>query len=85
MTGVRSQQRRGEKFLSWLVGFIPRWGARHIHAWETTDRSIIAESRKGKRDKIFVRGDYQQCVRCPEGRIVPEKRQLYVVGCLKEI
>lgn len=60
---------------------IPKRCTKLLHVWQTIDPNVVAEGQKGTRAKIFVRGAYQECRKCHEGRFVPTSRELSVVGC----
>lgn len=60
---------------------VPKRCTKLLHVWVTIDPDVVAEGQKGEREKIYVRGAYQECSKCHEGRLVPTYRELSVVGC----
>lgn len=53
----------------------------HLHDYQTIHKNIQAEYTKGKREKFFAKGNYQQCSYCFKGRFIPYNRILNVVYC----
>lgn len=53
----------------------------HIHRWSTIAKDIIAEYRKGAREKIYSKGNYERCEKCQVARFVPGSPYLYTVEC----
>lgn len=56
----------------------------HKHFWESLDKGIVAEwEKRPGGETFFAAGDFELCKFCPEGRFVPRKENLRVVGCEK--
>ncbi len=56
----------------------------HVHIWETIDRAVVGEFKKGQRENVFVEGDYQECSGCSLGRFVPYPDGFEIVECQKQ-
>lgn len=73
----------GGTFLGRMVQAFSKGSSGCLHNWILQDRSVTAEKTKGKRDKVFVEGDYEECPKCLEGRFVPQNKNLRIVKCRK--
>lgn len=52
----------------------------HIHSFRTVVERTLGEYNKGRREKVVVRGDYQECD-CGASRILPTRKNLFPVEC----